>query len=338
MDSAVDHHNGHHNNHDRDDPGGVSGARPGGTIVRVKHDTTAAQLFYCTIRITIETKDGKKGFGTGFLFDAARPWDPKLRLPLVVSNKHVLKTDAKALTFEFLKSRPDRSGPDRDTLIGYTVEGDGLKDIVGHHDPNVDVAVIPIAEAIRQLNNEWPYIRMLNWSIVPSQATLESLDAIEDLTFVGYPDGRRDPHHHTPIVRQAITSTPIPQRWDNKPAFLVDGSVFGGSSGSPVVLFNRGPWVDAEGNTILAKERLLLVGIIAQTQVRHKALPVEELIALLQRLPKGDPPPDPTLTSPVVQLAQELNLGVAFSAEAITDTLNLALQGFGYSPQVGTGE
>jgi hypothetical protein len=188
------------------------------------------------------------------------------------------------------------------------------------------------------MNNRWPYIRMLDWSILPSPETLESLDAIEDLTFVGYPDGRRDPFNHTPIVRQAITSTPIPQQWDNKPAFLVDGSVFGGSSGSPVFLFNRGPWVDAQGATIVGEERLLLVGIIAKTQVRQKALPVEELVSLLQRQKTQSPPPPSGPTSPVVQLAQELNLGVAFSAEAITDTVNLALTRFGYSPQTGTGQ
>jgi hypothetical protein len=103
------------------------------------------------------------------------------------------------------------------------------------------------------MNNEWPYIKALNWSLLPSAETLTRLDAINDLTFVGYPDGHRDPSTFTPVVRQSISSTPIGWQWDNKPAFLVDGSVFGGSRGSPVFVFNRGSWVDNEGNTNLVQ-------------------------------------------------------------------------------------
>jgi hypothetical protein len=57
--------------------------------------------------------------------------------------------------------------------------------------------------------------------------------------------------------------------------------VFGGGSGSPVFVFNRRPWVDADANTNRSVQRLLLVGIIATTQVRQTALPVEELLKLL---------------------------------------------------------
>lgn len=304
----------------------------------MRTNTTAAQLYFCTVRIVVEKVDGKIETGTGFLFDAARPWDPSGHLPLVVSNKHVLVKSAKSLTIEFLRANPDRSAPEPNTIVGYSVSGPALTEVVEHPDPAVDVAVIPFAELVRKMNNEWPYIKALNWSLLPSPETFAGLDAIEDLTFVGYPDGRRDPVTLTPVVRQAISSTPIGWDWDSKPAFLVDGSVFGGSSGSPVFVFNRGPWKDSEGNTNLGVERLLLVGIVASTHIRSQMLPVEDAVSLLRRLTTSSPAPDILATTQVVGLAQELNLGIAFSAEAIADTLNLFLEAQGLPTQTGTGQ
>jgi hypothetical protein len=116
----------------------------------MRTDTTAAQLYFCTVRIAVEKTDGKTETGTGFLFDAARPWDTNSRLPLVVSNKHVLVKSAKSLTIEFLRANADRSAPEPNTIVGYTVAGPALTEIVEHPDPAVDIAVIPFAELIRK--------------------------------------------------------------------------------------------------------------------------------------------------------------------------------------------
>lgn len=76
--------------------------------------------------------------------------------------------------------------------------------------------------------------------------TLAELDAIEDLTFFGYPDGRWDEVHKTPIVRRALSypSRPGPapsnrastkpgeiQRRESKARFQVSTSWFRSRSG-----------------------------------------------------------------------------------------------------------
>jgi hypothetical protein len=125
---------------------------------------------------------------------------------------------------------------------------------------------------------------------------------LEEVTFIGYPNGWADEAHHTPIVRRGITATPMSLNFSAKPVYLVDGSVFGGSSGSPVFLFNEGSYPNGAGGIVLGT-RLQLVGIMAATMVRNSQLPLS------------------VSTQPHVKVAQEMNLGVAFNWQAIEETI-----------------
>jgi V8-like Glu-specific endopeptidase len=71
-------------------------------------------------------------------------------------------------------------------------------------------------------------------NLIPFPSTSDDLDAIERIIFVGYPNGMYDRKNYTPILRQGITATPFHLDYDGLPAFLIDASVFPGSSGSPV--------------------------------------------------------------------------------------------------------
>lgn len=94
------------------------------------------------------------------------------------------------------------------------------------------------------------------------------------------------------------------------PVYLVDGSVFGGSSGSPVFLFNQGSYPDGKGGLVIGT-RIQLVGVMAATMVRHSALPLA------------------VSTQPHVKLAQEMNLGIAFNWKAIVETLSELEKAYG---------
>ena len=173
---------------------------------------------------------------------------------------------------------------------------------VGHPDPQVDVAAFFALESL-QLPDEKPFIRTVDRSFFPDAETEESLDAIEELTFIGYPNGWMDERNGTPIVRQAITATPLYQDFDGEPTFLLDGSVFGGSSGSPVFLYDRSGVYFSKGTTV-AGIRCFLVGIVASTKVRHEQLPIA------------------VATAPHTKMARELNLGVAYSWRSIEQTVD----------------
>ncbi len=122
----------------------------------------------------------------------------------MVSNKHILEGAAE-IEFDFLARNVDNSGPDLDQPPRkHHVVGSAVPRVTGHPDPDIDVAAMPLANLILGMDeSKRPYLLMLNWWHLPSSSTLANLDVIEDLTFVGYPDGWMDDVHGTPIVRQA---------------------------------------------------------------------------------------------------------------------------------------
>lgn len=220
--------------------------------------------------------------------------------PALVTNKHVM-ADARQLTAHFINKKPEADEPD----LGNESHVDmapGL--VIGHPDDRVDVAVIPLGPIWEPITQHC-FTRTLPMSLLATEIDGLYVDAIEEVTFVGYPNGHRDPKHFTPIVRRRITATPIDLDMGGDPAFLIDGSVFGGSSGSPVFLWAEGSHRVSGGLAI--GTRIALVGIIAKTMIRESQLPLE------------------VASAPHVRIATELNLGVAFNARAIRETLEVAV-------------
>ena len=269
-------------------------------------DTLAKQLLFSTVRITNTELNGDVSTGTGFLFNGGTSLEPSETVAMVISNKHVIGNAAR-LEFDFLARNASNTGPDLSVPPRkFSVGGADAQKVIGHPDPDVDIALMPLNEMVLAMDEQdRPFLLLLNWWHLPSAATLEKLDVIEELTFIGYPDGWMDEVHGTPIVRQAITATPLMLPFDGEPTFLVDGSVFAGSSGSPVFILNRGSWVSPTEGVVLG-DRILLVGIISDTGVRESDIPVQ------------------VAKKPFVRISEELDLGFAFTAQAIAETVNHA--------------
>lgn len=265
-------------------------------------DTLARQMLFCTVRITNTSPLGTST-GTGFHFNASL--DGTVSIPLIITNRHVVE-NATSLRFEVLHGNADLTVPKLGTRTDVTVDVD-LASLpwVAHPDPQIDVVAIPargILNTVLPASGSQPFYRSLGPNLYPSAAAEADLDAIEELTFVGYPNGWADDVHHTPIFRRAITATPLALPFGGKPTFLLDGSVFGGSSGSPVFVYNRNGYT-AEGSYHVGASRLLLVGIVSATMVRQDLLPLE------------------VSTAPHTRVAREMNLGVAYSWKSIEETV-----------------
>ena len=279
--------------------------------------TNAQQLIYSTVRITNHESNGDTSVGTGFAFSCRVPFD-NVSESVLVSNKHVLG-NADSLELDFVVANADLTGPELGQVMRHAVTGPLATNVVGHPDPRVDVAVLPMDDIRAQLPQA-PYLIHLSWSQLPTDATVDGLDAIEELIFTGYPDGWADEVYGTPITRQAITATPIALPFENDPVFLVDGSVFGGSSRSPVFVYNRGSF--AQANTVSFTDRLILVGIMAKTGLSDEEdYPVSG----------GAPGEAPRF----VTLAKELDIGFAFNDKAIAETINQYLKSRGLPRRSG---
>ncbi|TFD74495.1 hypothetical protein E3T48_13320 [Cryobacterium fucosi] len=94
---------------------------------------------------------------------------------------------------------------------------------------------------------------------------------VNTVTFIGYPNGLYDSASLLPIVRQGYAATAMNVDYEGKPTFLIDASVFPGSSGSPVFLVPRPSVPDKRGNiTIGGHPRPpILLGIVAAVHQRQ---------------------------------------------------------------------
>lgn len=228
--------------------------------------TVIEQLLFVTVRITTLTTDGHAGSGTGFILAEDQP-DGGTAL-LLVTNKHVVE-GAALVTMHFLAASPDGT-PNLGNELQVSAQADAF---VGHPDPDIDITMIGIGGALEQLavSGRPPFFRSVATSMCATAEELNRFEPIEPVMFIGYPNGLYDSTSFLPIVRQGYAATALNVDYEGKPTFLIDASVFPGSSGSPVFLVPRPSTPDKFGNiTIGGPVRPpLLLGIIAAVHQRQ---------------------------------------------------------------------
>lgn len=221
----------------------------------------STQLLFTTIPIVVERDEGDPISGTGFFYSIPLKDKPNQTVPFIVTNRHVVETGKQAF-FEFI----ERSGaePKLGSPIRAVVPRDALTKFIS---PTADLAAVPVGEFMSQLEqNQKPvFMRAISPDLIPKPDVLESLAAVEDVTFIGYPGGLRDTKNLLPLIRRGITATPVWSDFQGEPVFLVDAGVFPGSSGSPVFLLNQGTYVTPGGLSI--GNRLLFLGVLSEAFV-----------------------------------------------------------------------
>ena len=205
--------------------------------------TLIEQMLFITVRITTLTTDGKAGSGTGFLLSEDQPQGGVALI--VVTNKHVVEGAAN-VTLHFLGgtgSGQPALGTDRPLVTTPD-------QFVGHPDPEVDIAMIGVGGALQQLADAGTpaFFRSVSPAMCATPEVLREFEPIEPVTFIGYPNGLFDSASLLPIVRQGHAATALNVDYQGKPTFLIDASVFPGSSGSPVFLVPRPSAPDKHGN------------------------------------------------------------------------------------------
>lgn len=276
----------------------------------MKTDSLAEQLFFTTVRIDTVDAAGKRGAGTGFFF-SHKSGEATYRF--IVTNKHVAH-GMSAVRLTLLKRDGDKP------LLGngFSVEIPGGSNAWhGHPDPSVDIAVMPLSPLetqIKQVAGVDVFYRLVASEMIPTAEQVEAIDAIEEVTFVGYPNGIWDCQNLLPVARRGTTASPFAVDFENTPRFLIDASVFGGSSGSPVFIFNQGVFTNKRGAVL--GSRLLFVGVIAKVYFRTE---LNEVVAV----------PVPTLNQPMARQHEMLDLGVVFKARTVVETIENVLSKVG---------
>jgi hypothetical protein len=223
-------------------------------------DNISTQLLFTTFPIWVERENGNNSFGTGFIFNY-KAKDEKY-IPFLITNFHVVE-NAKRIITEFVKSEDNKPN----TKEKIKVELDSNK-FLNFSNKELDISAIPIAPIINQVLQSGTNIfyRVIDNNIIPNTEQQNQFSAIEDVTFIGYPNGLYDTKNMLPIVRRGITATPIWNDFNNKRKYLIDAGVYPGSSGSPVFIFNEGSYSTGDGVSI--GTRLLFVGMLSESVVR----------------------------------------------------------------------
>lgn len=271
-------------------------------------NSIAEQLFFTTVRVDTVAANGAVGYGTAFFFSYKKDG---ITYPFVVTNKHVVMgMSSGALSFLQAKDRAPQLGK------GLRLEISDWQDAwFGHPTSDIDIAICPFAPLEAHIKRQHGcdlFYRYISDDMIPTADQVEKLDALESVTFVGYPNGIWDSHNLLPVARRGMTASPIGVDFENTPRFLIDASVFGGSSGSPVFLLNQGMYTEKTGGTVLGS-RILFIGVITAVFYRTQ---LNQIIAV----------PIPTQVQPMAQQQEMIDLGLVFKARTVIETIEAFLK------------
>lgn len=281
----------------------------------MKPETVAEQLLFTTAYIE-STFPREETSSTGFLYLVNTSSGNQLFL---VTNRHVVFDESRGGLATKIKVKLIKAGADGSANLGeFTFihsEDFGQKNWYGHPNPEIDIAIIPFGSWVEELVKlgQRPFFRTISPEMVYETGTKPELDSLEEITFIGYPNGLFDLKHHLPIVRRGITATSIDIDFNGMPHFIIDAGVYPGSSGSPVFILNQGWIKDRQGNLSMGS-RVVLVGVISRTYHRTSIAEVRD---------------SSTALSASVQ--EIIGLGTVVKARCIDETVRDYLKSIGHS-------
>jgi hypothetical protein len=276
--------------------------------------TPSEMLLHATVRIESIKQNGDTSCGTGFFFRLFA--DAESSVPVIVTNKHVIDGET-VCRFHVSIAGPDGL-PDYSNHICIEVPAPQW---LRHPDPDIDLAVLTCGRLFNDLvkRGKAAFWIGLEPNLIWTDEKLRELTPLEHVTIIGYPNGIWDSKHNLPVFRRGITATPVYMDREGRPEFMVDASVFPGSSGSPVFLFDQGIWTDRGGNTILGQTRIALLGVI-HSVAQHMATGEIKFEHI------------PTVSRPFALSGIPNNLGVCVKAHKILDFERVIVAGGGFAP------
>lgn len=214
--------------------------------------THAETMMYLTTRL--ELKDGSNGTGFFFQFEI----DGKY-VPIMITNKHVVQYQNRT-TVKFKIHTGDIQAQeidDKSLNIDYDTDW--------HFHPTQDLCFCSVANLFDEIKTRtgrepiWVYLNKEN---IFNKQQLQTLDAIETVKMIGYPVGIWNELHNLPVIRSGITAGHPAVDFKKKGVGVVDMACFPGSSGSPIMIYDKSGYTDKMGNVHIGNDRFIFLGIL----------------------------------------------------------------------------
>jgi hypothetical protein len=263
-------------------------------------------ILFSVTRLVARDEHGNESIGTAFVFTVQR--GQSTYYPYIVTNRHVI-SGSKEFTISFNTGSYDQVELGKVASMTFQIMESQWS---FHKDPSVDLAAFPIGYMISEFQKRGHLIffRTLSPDMIPTDENLKTIDAVEDVLLIGYPNGLFDPVHWLPIVRKGISATPITVDFAGNPEFLIDASIFPGSSGSPVFLYK--PTLSAQRSDESTRADLLLfLGVVSKVFTRRENTTIEAIHV------------------PGIYSVQMIDIGVVVKAKCIQELLEDAPIGKG---------
>ena len=230
-------------------------------------------LAYSTIRIECaKTNYCSKGTGFFYLFSIGQGRN----IPAILTNRHVVDGSiATALTFSMKKDHVPQNETVRLVLPSTTCKW------YGHHDPNVDLSYLPILPVIEHFKRQGKEVFFIPYArdFIPTDDELNGITQLDDVVMIGYPNGIWDNVNNQPIFRKGSLATRPNKNYLGRREFVIDMPVYGGSSGSPILLINETPYFDRTTRKLDPHSRIKLLGVNYATYL-HSATGTVEAVPI----------------------------------------------------------
>ena len=201
-------------------------------------------------------------FGTGFYYLVPHPTDPSKCQIVIMTNKHVLDGKDNLI---IMCPVSDNGKPKTGDCETFTIP-QPFNNAYKHPSNDVDLCAIPITqllEAARQRGRTILYAPYTS-NMLADEKCYDDLRQLDTAVMIGYPSALKDSVNHQPIFRTGAFATNPSLDFQGRHEFVLDIPNYGGSSGSPVVLFDEGKHWKHEGfnnATMVMGSRFKLLGV-----------------------------------------------------------------------------
>lgn len=246
----------------------------------IEPKSSAEQILYSTVRIA-----GDAGTGSGFFFRYLL--EKNKGIEMILTNKHVVNGNRKLSLYfhEAISNGVNRTVSDQSILVEV---GDRTGIWVEHPQHDVDLGALlfsPIRKHVKaDLQKDIFNIFFDNTFIKDDGVLQVESDVAEDVLMAGYPIGLWDEINNFPIIRKGITAAHPALDFQGKSQGVVDIACFPGSSGSPILSYASGAYLDKKSQSFTIGGKVTLLGLLfggpaytSEGKIEIKEIPTQQI-------------------------------------------------------------